>query len=431
MPKSSAYDQCLKAMFSLRRFGIKLGLDLIAGMLAQMGNPQDAFRCVHIAGTNGKGSVAANLAAMLQQSGCRVGLYTSPHLVKFNERICVDGEPVGDRAVVDAYRAAMQAFQGDREPTFFELTTAMAFFLFAREKVDWAMIETGMGGRLDATNIVTPSLCVITNVSLEHTGYLGNTVAKIAAEKAGIIKAGIPVVTAVRQKSAAAVVRDRAAALGAPLYRLGEQFSVVKDRRGGFDYQGMAHRWPNLRTALVGAHQVENAALATAAAEVLAIKGLARIDGQTVRQGLARTRWPGRIEIVRERPLVILDGAHNLASSRTLAKHLAAAYRGRPITLVVGILADKPYQQMLANLARVSTRIVLTRPAIDRALAPEQLQAAIAHLGRPYRIIATVGQAVAHAIDTAAADEVVCIAGSLYVVGEAKAFLAGQTPYTV
>lgn len=425
------YNRCLEAMFSLRRFGIKLGLDIIAGMLSRMGDPHKALRCVHIAGTNGKGSVAANLAAILGRSGCRVGLYTSPHLVKFNERIVIDGQPVCDQDVIESYQAAIGAFQGERQPTFFELTTAMAFYLFARHRVDWAVLETGMGGRLDATNIVTPALSIITNVSLEHMTYLGNTVAKIAAEKAGIIKAGTPVVTAVRQKSAAAVVQAKAAEAKAPLYRLGKEFSVVRGRQGRFAYQGIAHQWPDLRTALLGAHQVENAALAVAAAEVLKRNGLAPIEEISVREGLALTQWPGRIEVVRQQPLVILDGAHNLASSRTLARHLATAYRGRPITLVVGILGDKPYEKMLAFLTRACTRVVLTRPTIDRALPPERLRDAIAPSGLPCRIVPTVGQAVAHAIATATADEVICIAGSLYVVGEAKAFLAGQTPYTI
>jgi dihydrofolate synthase/folylpolyglutamate synthase len=431
MASSIAYPQCLKAMFGLRRFGIRLGLETIGGMLERLGNPQQAFRAVHVAGTNGKGSVAAGIASILRCAGCRVGLYTSPHLVKFNERICIDGQPISDAAVVDSYQATAKAFQGDRDPTFFELTTAMAFHQFAREQVDWAVIETGMGGRLDATNIIMPALSIITNVSLEHMGYLGNTVAKIAVEKAGIIKPNTPVVTAVRQKSAAAVVEARARQMGAPLYRLGKEFALIRGRKAVFTYRGMANLWPDLRTALFGRHQVDNAALSTAAAEVLLLKGLAPIDEGAVRNGLGHTQWPGRIEIVRQAPLVILDGAHNLVSARTLAAYLSSTYRGRVITLVIGILDDKPYREMLTSLAKVCNRVVVTRPSIGRALPPEQLLTVVQSLGRPCTLIGTVGQAVSHAIENASADEVVVIAGSLYVVGEAKAFLTGQQTYTI
>ncbi|MCP4688208.1 MAG: bifunctional folylpolyglutamate synthase/dihydrofolate synthase, partial [Desulfobacterales bacterium] len=203
MTRENAYDDCLKSMYGLRRFGIKLGLGTIRGVLEGLGNPHEKFSCIHIAGSNGKGSIASTLAAILETSGRRVGLYTSPHLVRFNERIRVNGEPVSNADVVNAHQAVddVRPRGGARHPTFFEFATAMAFYEFARRKVDWAVVETGMGGRLDATNVITPAVSVISNISMEHRMYLGNTLAEIASEKGGIIKKGVPVVTGVRQRA--------------------------------------------------------------------------------------------------------------------------------------------------------------------------------------------------------------------------------------
>lgn len=206
MDSLNPYPECLEYMYSLRRFGIILGLDTISIILNTLGNPQDTFSCIHVAGTNGKGSIASALSTILALTGRRVGLYTSPHLVRFNERIAINGEPINDAAVIEAHDAVRKAASGGREPTFFEYTTAMAFHYFARKKVDWAIIETGMGGRMDATNVVKPVLSIISNVSLEHQVYLGKTIAKIAYEKAGIIKAKTPVVTGVRQPSALGIL---------------------------------------------------------------------------------------------------------------------------------------------------------------------------------------------------------------------------------
>ncbi|MBW2513579.1 MAG: bifunctional folylpolyglutamate synthase/dihydrofolate synthase, partial [Deltaproteobacteria bacterium] len=208
-------------MYSLRRFGIKLGLSTIRGILKKLGNPHNHFGCIHVAGTNGKGSIASGIASILNAAGYRTGLYTSPHLISFNERIGIDGRHISNARVVAAYQAVKNVHHGSREPTFFEFATAMALYDFDREGIDWAVIETGMGGRLDATNIVRPAVSVISNLSLEHQDYLGGTLAQIAAEKGGIIKKGIPVVTGVRQPGALSVLNDIAAAKSAPVFRLG------------------------------------------------------------------------------------------------------------------------------------------------------------------------------------------------------------------
>jgi dihydrofolate synthase / folylpolyglutamate synthase len=423
MVVSDGYTACLNRLYRLRRFGIKLGLDVISGLLAHLGNPQQHYHCIHIAGTNGKGSVAANLATLLTTAGYRTGLYTSPHLVRFNERIVIDGRPIEDDAVVAAYEAVNTAPSQDREPTFFEFATAMALHSFRQQNVQWAVIETGMGGRLDATNLIRPEVSIITNISLEHRTYLGATLAAIAGEKAGIIKNRVPVVTGVTQPTAFAVIREVAEAHQAPLLRLGADFKIRRRPDGRFDYSGQSHRWRHLALALRGPHQGANAALALAACEVIAPRAPRVVDEGGIRDGLQRTRWPGRLELVREHPAVILDGAHNLAAARNLARYLARETDQRPITLVVGILDDKPFRPMLRALLPCCRKVICTRPRIDRALPAERLAEEARHQGANVMMRPTVAEAVETAITTAGPEEIVCVAGSLYVVGEAKEVL--------
>jgi len=407
-------------MYGLRRFGIILGLETIKSILNDLGNPQNRFHSIHVAGTNGKGSVAAALSSILQESGYRVGLYTSPHLVRFNERICINNRQISDDAVVKSYRAVQKAHHGKRQPTFFELTTAMAFYEFGRQAVDWTVIETGMGGRLDATNIIHPAVSIITNISMEHREYLGNSLSQITREKAGIIKRATPVVTAIRQRHAKSVIQQIAAKKSAPLYILGENFKARRLRTGGFTYYGIENTWHHMRSALLGNYQVENAALAIAACELLN-KNKAVISENNIRNGLIKTRWPGRLEIVSDHPMIILDGAHNLIAARKLAHFLGNNLAHRPITLVVGILNDKPYKAMLKSLLPVCSRLFITQAKIDRALDTRQLFDVVKNKMSDVRMISDVASAVAQAVATADSNEVVCIAGSLYVVGEAKA----------
>ena len=236
MAKKNSYKSCLKEMYAFRRFGIKLGLSTIQTILKGLQNPQNGFQSIHVAGTNGKGSIASLLAAILKEAGYTVGLYTSPHLVRFNERICINGAPISDEEVVACYEAVKRVHPGDRSPTFFEYTTAMALYAFGRQKVDWAVIETGMGGRLDATNIISPVVSIISNISLEHQSYLGRTISLIAYEKGGIIKRNTPVITGATQKNAIAVLKEIAKTRSAPFYRRGDAFRIRKSRQGTFTY---------------------------------------------------------------------------------------------------------------------------------------------------------------------------------------------------
>lgn len=423
MTTRPTHTDCLNTLFSLRRFGIKLGLSTIRRMLANLGNPHRRYPSVHIAGTNGKGSVASGIASVLRASGYRVGLYTSPHLVRFNERIQIDGAEIADADIVRLYRRVRRALPDGREPTFFEFTTAMALDEFARRKVDWAVIETGMGGRLDATNVVTPSVTVVTNVSLEHREYLGPTLAAIAFEKAGIIKRRVPVVTGVSQPAALEVIRRTAQRKSAPLYRMGRDFSVRRSGAQEFRYFGLHHRWTGLATALQGRHQVDNAALVLAACEILQ-RNAPGIDIESIRRGLAAHRWPGRLETVCEAPWIMVDGAHNLEAARQLARHLAAQLGNRRLTLVVGILDDKPYRAMLRLLLPFARRVIATQARITRAL-PAATVAAFARTMVPdVTVEPDVAAALRLAVSTASPGSLTLVAGSLYVVGEVKAALA-------
>jgi dihydrofolate synthase/folylpolyglutamate synthase len=427
MTSNKAYNTCLNAMYSLRRFGIKLGLSTIRKIFKELGNPQDHFGCIHVAGTNGKGSIASGIASILKAAGYRTGLYTSPHLVTFNERIAINGRHISNARVVAAYEAVKHVHHGSREPTFFEFATAMALYDFDREGVDWAVIETGMGGRLDATNIVRPAVSIISNLSLEHQDYLGNTLAQIAGEKGGIIKSGAPVVTGVRQPGALSILKDIAATKSTPVYRLGKDFRVRRKSGDVFTFFGIHNQWPDMKTSLMGRHQVDNAAISLAACELLNRAG-ATISEKNCRQGLSELHWPGRLEIVCESPRIILDGAHNLVAARKLAAFLAQETDQRPITMVIGILDDKPYKAMLSALVPVTQKVIFTRPKIDRGLPPETLYTEARQYGKAISLLPDVHQAVQQAVNQAAPDDVICIAGSLYVVGEAKVSLARILP---
>jgi len=420
------YNQCLQNMFALRRFGIKLGLDTIRAILNGLDNPQNKFLSIHIAGTNGKGSIASALSSIFNKAGYCVGLYTSPHLVKFNERIRIKGVPISDMEVLNAYEAVKDVFAGDREPTFFEYTTAMAFHEFARSKVDWAIVETGMGGRLDATNILKPRLSIISNISLEHRQYLGNTIAEITAEKGGIIKQGIPVVTGVKQKEAIEVLKNIAQKQEAPLFRLGEHFRVRKNKGSNtFSYVGTGSTWENMKAGLQGNHQIENAALALAACEILN-RHDTNFNIKQIKEGLVKTDWPGRMEVVSQTPYVILDGAHNLMAARKLAKFISENLAKNKTTLLIGILNDKPYKGMLKPLLPLCRRVILTKPTINRALEPEILHKFAKDFVEDIEIIPSVKDAFFYAMETVSSDEAICVAGSLYVVGEVKQALADK-----
>ena len=418
----SSVDEHLSALYRLRRFGIQLGLETISRLMRGLGNPQDRYRCIHVAGTNGKGSIAAFLSSVLAHEGYRVGLYTSPHLVRFNERIQINGCPISDQDVAKAAEAVQRIYTQGEPPTFFECATAMAFHHFASEKVDWAVLETGMGGRYDATNVVHPEVCIISNISMEHTEYLGNTLAKIAAEKAGIIKRGAAVVTATRQKKALQVIEQAASKRGVPLLRMGNEIKVLREGDGFFTYLGRRHRWARLKVGLLGDHQMTNAGLALGALELLMDKNLS-VSDEAIYKGLAVARWPGRLEVVSEDPFILLDGAHNPSAVRTLKVFLENGMAPRRIIMVIGILKDKAWKPMLRELAGLADCMILSRPQYERAADPEELAAFVRLIKQDLRVISHLPGAISLALGEARHGDLVCITGSLYTVGEAKAYL--------
>jgi dihydrofolate synthase/folylpolyglutamate synthase len=425
-------DPVLEYLFSLQRHGIRPGLGRVERLLKALGKPHLGYPCIHVCGTNGKGSTSAFLASMLSAAGYRCALYTSPHLTRFNERIRVNKRLITDAEAVDAARAVKEAWGAGRgttteEPTFFEFTTAMAFLHFSRKKADIAVIETGMGGRLDATNVVAPLVSVITNVGLDHTEHLGHTIREIAREKAGIIKAGVPTVTAEEGAEALEEIARTARDSHARLFRLNRDFSVkaVPGGRGAlqrFDYLGINGRGhKGLAIKLRGPHQLRNAACALASIEV--IRGLGfLVPEYAMRRGLERAEWPGRVEVARRRPLVILDAAHNPDGARSLADALRGLNYSR-LVLVIGILADKDISGIFEPLAPMADAVILAMPRSERAASLELMKMRL----RPYGVDAatapSVEDACRMALALASPDDAVCVTGSIYTVGEARARL--------
>ncbi len=432
-----SYQETIEYLYGLQKQGVKLGLANSFQLMELMGRPHEKFRSVHVAGTNGKGSTAAFLAFMLREAGLRTGLYTSPHLVNFTERIRINGVPIAEDRVMNLTRRVQDGWRRLAEsgrtqslsPTFFEATTAVAFTYFAEERVDIAVVEVGMGGRMDSTNVITPLVSVITNIDLEHTEFLGNTLEQIAGEKAGIVKERVPVVTGATQPEVISVIENRAGALHAPSYRLSRDFqpeNIVSGRPQSFDYRGLTAFYKSLRVHMLGGYQIDNACLALAAAECMRTSGLA-ISEAAVRNGLNKARWEGRLERVSEKPDIYLDGAHNPASARALARTVRQMRSGyRNLVLVIGILADKDYRAILSELAPLADSVVATRPQYSRALDVFTLASEIRGLHRPVITTDTLPDAVVAARRCSSADDIILITGSLYVVGDARATLVGD-----
>ena len=409
----------------LEQFGIKLGLEAIAALAHELGDPHLSYPVIHVAGTNGKGSVSAMVARGLSAAGYRTGLYTSPHLIRLEERFRIDGASVTstllDEAIVDVRAAAGRLAAARRlqvEPTFFEATTAAAFLLFARLAVDAAVIEVGLGGRFDATNIVSPALCAITSIDFDHQPQLGSTLADIAREKAGIIKPGVPVVVGALHPEAAEVIERTCQTAGAPLRRAPgvRTCSTGRDGHARVVVSLATADTEELRLSLAGGHQAVNAAIAAGVLDAAAGRGL-NVQASHIVQALTTTRWPARLETIEtSRGRAVIDGAHNPAGARALASYLLQRFpAGLPV--VFGAMRDKALAEMIAALAPVARPFIFTRAAGSRAAQPEEL-AAVARTAGVTRI-ESVGD-LADALDRAwrLAPDIV-VAGSLYLAGAA------------
>lgn len=423
----SRYHNSIDYLYGLQKYGIKFGLNSTENMLARVGDPHRQLRCIHIAGTNGKGSTAAMLSSILTEHGFRVGLYTSPHLVRFTERFRIDDEEVSSDRILAVLDRIRHELDGREPPTFFELVTAMGFLYFAEEGVDWAIVETGMGGRLDATNVIDPKICIITNVSFDHQEFLGKTLSAIAREKAGIIKKGVPVVTGARQPVVQGIIKTKCLKLGAPVFRLAQDFRVRRNGDGTFQYHGLKRRWASLDVGLSGGHQFENAALAVGALEVLEQHGAISPDPGSIERGLKGVCWPARLEILSREPLILLDGAHNPQGAESLRDALKQCFSYRRLHLVLGIMADKDSQGILRRLLPLAETAIFTQPRYARAANPEHLR----RLARPYiqksYVIPDPVAAIQRARTLAEAEDLICITGSLYFAGEVKELFGEPT----
>jgi dihydrofolate synthase/folylpolyglutamate synthase len=418
---TDSYQASLDYLYSLQLFGIKLGLENIKQLLERLDNPQRKLRIIHIAGTNGKGSTAAALANIFSAAGIKAGLYTSPHLHSFTERVRVDTKQI-DQAEVVKLTEELRPHAEELRATFFEVTTALALLHFCRTGCEWAILETGLGGRLDATNAVVPELCLITPIAHDHNAYLGETLAEVAAEKAGIFKPGVAIISSRQQPEVLAVLQRRAAELKSPLLLAGSDYDwTFVDNQ--LNFTGFDCQLARLQPALAGRHQQQNLALALAAGGWLKNQGVA-LTGLLLRQGVEQTRWSGRLEWLPDR--VLLDGAHNAAGAQVLADYLCdQGLQG--IHLVVGLKADKQLEPLLAPLLPFVGQLYATRPPVDEAIDPEKLVQLAKKSGILAATYAEPEVALAAAQQNRGSEQVVLVAGSLFLVAALRERLLPET----
>jgi len=421
------YSATVQFLYGLQQHGIKLGLETIRTLLTRVGEPHRRYPVLHVGGTNGKGSTSAMTAAMLQAAGYLVGLYTSPHLIDFRERIRVGGAMIPEGRVSELVESLRAAAAPDLAPTFFEFTTALALQYFAESRVDVAVLEVGLGGRFDATNVVEPLASAITTIGLDHEAYLGSTVEAIAFEKAGIVKQGVPLVIGRIEASPRRVIEERALAQAAPVYGLDREFRCGGASTADCDYIGMAAQYEHLSCPLQGRFQLDNLACAVALVELAGERGV-RVPESAVRAGLQQVAWEGRLETVGAAPTIMLDGAHNPAAAVALAEYVAAWRRAKPtarVSLILGMMRDKHPREFLVPLLPLIDRLLLTQADFSRASSGAELRALLRGSAPFAEVAATPADALAGATGSAAPSDLICITGSLMLVGEVKAFLRG------
>jgi dihydrofolate synthase/folylpolyglutamate synthase len=413
----------------------KFGLENISVLAADLGNPHRAVPCAHIAGTNGKGSTAAILESILRSAGLRTGLYTSPHLERINERIRLNGEPASDEIFAAAWtrvHASIESLMASGKltahPTYFECVTAMAFLIFAEQRVDFAIYEVGLGGRLDSTNIVAPEVAVITAIDFDHENFLGHSIAEIAAEKAGIIKPGVAVVSSVTRPEARAVVAQKCAAMHAPLVEIDEVWRLKEMPSSEGFHRAVAtskdsHAKLIITPALPGRFQLRNALAAATAARLLSESSKFHIEEPTIERGIAKVRWPGRLERLSQNPAIYLDGAHNPSGARELLEFWQHDLAGRRIILIYGAMRDKAVDEIAGILFPHAHQVILTEPRQPRAISVPLLSEMTAHLTshRP-TIIRDPFQALDHGLELARENDAVFVTGSLYLVGDLRTY---------
>jgi dihydrofolate synthase/folylpolyglutamate synthase len=431
------YKEALAYLHDLQKHGIKLGLANIKRLLEILGNPHQRLSAVHIAGTNGKGSTTALISSILKEAGYKVGSYISPHLTDFRERIMINGLPIPEKNVIELLEEIKPRIletathPGCGYPTFFEVVTAMAFSYFNKEKVDSAVVEVGLGGRLDATNVITSMVSVITNSDYDHMDKLGFEIASIAKEEAGIIKKKNLVITAARGE-ALSVIKKICQKQKARLYEVGRDIRyeyLESDWEGqSFNTRGIFSEFKNLKISLLGRYQLINACCAIGAVKLLSFHNM-RISDESIRRGLENARWPGRLEIIRRSPVVILDGAHNHPAAKELREALLEFLKKkRHLILVIGILRDKEVEKIVKELAPLAIKVLVTAPKTPRATLACDLYKIALEYNQNVAVLAEVEVAVRQALTEAKEDDIVCVTGSLYTVGEARQFIVSEFP---
>jgi dihydrofolate synthase/folylpolyglutamate synthase len=416
-----SYKKALQYLYGLQKYGIKFGLSKTSNLLKALGNPHRGRKYIHIAGSNGKGSVGAMLESILMRSGLRVGFYSSPHLVRFTERFRINGQEISSREAAELTGKLRAIIDPRHPPTFFEVTTAMALEYFARKETDVSIMEVGMGGRLDATNVIRPLVSVITNISLEHQFFLGSRLGEIAGEKGGIIKRGVDVVTAVTQPPVICVLEAICARKKASLLRLGRDFSY-RSTGSGLNYYGLNRTLKGVRFNLAGSFQGRNATLALAAIEILEKKGF-KISTDDILEGMKNTQWPGRMHVISREPLIVLDGAHNPGAIGELVKAVKKAFSYNHLILVLGVMADKDITKIINKIAPIADYVVCTAPDYYRSADPEDLMAIVSRQGRQGEVVPRISKAIDMAREMARPGDMILITGSLFTVGEALSCL--------
>ncbi len=410
------------AVFSLAR---------ITELLERLGNPQNSFQSIHVAGTKGKGSVCALIYQVLLSAGYRTGMYTSPHLIRFNERFQQNGMMISDEDVVETGNIVMDAIDPHNPASSFDIMTAMAFLYFKKKGIEIAVIETGLGGRLDSTNVLTPIISVITPISLDHTAFLGNTIAEIAGEKAGIIKRGVPVITMQKSGEALTVLKRVAEDREAALMDVAQHYILRGSSNNAHSQRMMITRKEDqiendadsddsekaidLQLGMVGEHQITNAGIAFATLEKLAEMGF-DIPIEAIHNGFSQVFWPCRFELINENPRIVLDGAHNLDSITSLIDTVRKVYPGERIILVFGVSEDKPYQAMLEKISSLTEKIILTRSEHPRSLSPQKM-AALFKTDHPEVMIAEKLEMAVEMVESCDAKEIIVVTGSLFIAG--------------
>jgi len=415
-----SYEEAIEYLFGLQKYGIKFGLNKTSNLLEAFENPHHGQNYVHIAGSNGKGSVAAMVETILMKSGLKVGFYSSPHLVRFTERFRINGREMAPERAAALTEELINIMPPKDPPTFFEVVTAMALIYFAQEEVDIAIMEVGMGGRLDATNVIRPRVSVITNISLEHQFFLGSRLSDIAGEKGGIIKKGVDMVTAATQPSVIKLFQSLCKEKGAPFWRVGKDIRY-RSNDSGFNYYGFHRNFKGLELGLGGKFQKRNAALSLAVIELLEEKGY-EIATPHIVDGVKETFWPGRMQIVSKQPLIMLDGAHNPRAARELARSVREEFSYQRLILVIGVMDDKDIGKMMREILPIADDVIFTRAKYFRSASPERLMQEASFVKKSGEIAPLLSQAIDRAREMARPEDMILICGSLFTVGEAMTY---------